>query len=294
MDKKIGYHISVLPECTSKNHPYRFDEDGVIMAKIPYTQHYDYHAMNVASYAILNMDKPNVFLAQIRWLVDNIDDDGAYRHNFKFPFYDFEVPWIGGLNQGLAISALVRAYQKYDKKTYLDIARKAFECLSRDIEEDGCIFTDDNNFKWIEEYPVHPLPHILNGFIYALFAINDLYKETKSKKVLRLWEDGMLTLSSNIKRYDMGYWSRYSILDKQPATMYYHKIHIEQLHAISLTKNTLYRALFVEYADKWQNNLESTMNRLMAKLMRNIIIIKKHGLIGSYNRYNERKRWLID
>ena len=65
----------------------KLDENSVIMSRIPYTTEYDYHVTAIASYAINNEEKPEIFNSQIKWLIENIDKDGAYRHKFKFSYY---------------------------------------------------------------------------------------------------------------------------------------------------------------------------------------------------------------
>ncbi|MCK5260578.1 MAG: hypothetical protein KAJ44_00180 [Thermoplasmatales archaeon] len=284
----MNYHIDVLPFSISKNHPYKFDKNGVILSKIPYTQEYHYHTTSIASYAIKNSDNPKIFDPQIRWLVNNIDQDGAYRQNFTFPhYYNFPKPWIGGLCQGLAISALIKAYKKYDKKTYLDTAKKAFNCLNRDIEDEGCIFTDRKGEVWIEEYPV--CPHILNGFIYALFGIYDLYKETKNKEIKNLFDGSIQTITTNLKNYDMGFWSLYDLAEKLPATEFYHTIHIKQLNALyKITGNEILQ----KYGTHWKNAANNSRYRSKANRTRTMSIVKKHGIIDSIKRYYQRRQWL--
>jgi len=113
-------------------------------------------------------------------LVDNIKKDGTYKHNFVFPFYDnFPKPWVGGLAQGLAISALVQANN-------VEVAEKAFNGL-----QNNCIHVDGLGNTWIEEYPLAPPVKILNGFIYALFGVYDLYKKTGNEEAEELWKKGL-------------------------------------------------------------------------------------------------------
>ena len=284
----MNYYIDVLPFAISKNHPYKFDKNGVILSKIPYTQEHHYHTTSIASYAIKNIDEPKIFDLQIKWLVNNIDKDGAYRHNFTFPYYDnFPQPWTGGLCQGLAISALIKAYKKYDKTIYLSTAKKAFNCLNRDVADDGCVFTDSKEHVWIEEYPM--CPHILNGFIYALFGIYDLYDETKNKKIKNLFDGCIKTITANLKKYDLGFWSLYDLAGKLPATEFYHMVHIKQLHALyKMTGNELME----EYSIRWKNASNNSYHHFKARIKRNILRIKKHGINGIVMRYNQRRRWM--
>jgi len=280
-----SYHIDTLPFSIQKGHPNKFDTDGVILSKIPYTQNYNYHVTAISSYAICNIEDKKKFSPQIKWLINNINDNGAYIHNFTLPFYEnFPKKWIGGLAQGLAISALIRAYRKTNDKNYLITAKSAFKCL-----KNNCIYVDEFGDKWIEEYPIHPPLHILNGYIYAAFGIYDLLEEIKDKNVEKIWQETIETLIKNISKYDIGYWSYYSLKDSMPSTEFYHRIHIKQLNKL----NQIYpNDELKKYADKWKHNLDASFNKLRVGFDRNYKIIKHFGLRKAYNKYFLRKKWL--
>jgi len=268
----MNYHIDILPGDISKGSPHRFDENGVIMTKIPYTQEYHYHATAIASYAISNEDSNN-----IKWLVKNIDSEGAYKHRFILPFYEnFPTDWIGGLAQGLAISALVRAGET---KT----AEKAFKCLQK-----CCLYTNKSNYTWIEEYPLERPQYILNGFIYALFGVYDLFKITGNKKAKELFDSCIRTLQTHLGEYDLQGWSKYDLESGIPATPFYHNIHVKQLEALhNITDDG---NEFFEYYKRWSNyHLPCRISMKRAKFL-----IEKNGVIGCWRRYRQRKRWLSE
>ena len=276
-----SYHVDTLQSTISKNHPVQFDNQGVPKAKIPYTQNHEYHVTDIASYAIMNEDNTTIFNAQISWLIKNIEKDGAYRHHFQFPFYeDFPTPWVGGLAQGLAISALCLAYKKNNDLIFKKTAEKAFTGL-----KNNCIIIK-NGYTWIEEYPL--TLHILNGFIYATFGVYDLTTISKKKDATELFLQCIKTLEDHLEQYDLGYWSQYSLHDHMPATLFYHKVHIKQLHALyKITQ----KEIFLTYAHKWEQQIKKT-NQIKVNRIRFINHIKKHGIYGSYQRYKKRKRWM--
>lgn len=274
----MNYHIDILPFSVSKKHPFKFDKNGVILTKIPYTQEYHHHTTSIASCAIYYMDiDEKKAKAQINWLVNNILDNGGYNHHFKLPFYNFDIPWVGGLAQGLAISALIKANE-------IKTAEKAFKCLKNE-----CVFIDKFSNTWIEEYPTSPPTQILNGFIYALFGVYDLFTSTKNKEAEELWKRSLMTLKENLKRYDAGFWSKYSLHDNLLSTEFYHKVHIRQLKRL----NELHPHIeFENYAKKWEIDLHRILAKTRSGVKRNIAILKKKGFFESWNSYNKRKRWL--
>ena len=266
------YYVDVLPFSKEKGHPYKYDEAGVLLSKIPYTQEYHHHVTAIASYAIANDSQSSD--VGIKWLVNNMDDDGAYRHNFTFPFYyNFPKNWIGGLAQGLAISALVNADE-------VDAAEKAFLALHK-----HCRYRDKNNNIWIEEYPLDEPAHILNGFVYSLFGVFDLFITTKNKKARKLWEDGLKTLVKNIDRYDMDGWSKYDLAEEMPAQPFYHNVHVKQMAALfSITED----ATFFDYEQRWKNRkYTASLKHLCVQNA-----FDKYGIKGAFARNKERKRWL--
>jgi len=270
----MNYHIDMLPWDIPKKSPHKFDDAGVIMTKIPYTQEYHYHVTAVASQAISNDSK--TFTAPIKWLVDNIEEDGSYQHNFTFPFYyNFPRPWVGGLAQGLAISALVQAGK-------LETAEKAFKALV-----DNCTYKDKHNDLWIEEYPLDEPAFILNGFIYALFGVYDLFKATGNKEAKKIWDKGIKTLVRNLDRYHMEdyNWSKYDLFEELPAQPFYHDVHVKQMKALyELTNNQI----FLEYENKWKNaKFTNTLKQICVKHA-----FMKYGIKGAFARNKERKRWL--
>ena len=53
--------------------------------------------------------------------------------------------------------------------------------------------------------------HILNGFIWALWGIYDYWLLSSDKNIKILFDKYCDTLSNNIDRYDIGYWSLYEL-----------------------------------------------------------------------------------
>lgn len=248
----MKYYIDKLPFSIDKGHPFDMDQDGVLMSKIPYTQEFNYHATAIASYVIKTGDDAN-----LEWLIENMDADGSIYHAFVFPFYPMELGWVGGLAQGLTASALARSGERV-------LAKLA--CKSLEV---NCM-----QLGRIHEYPG---VEILNGWIYALFGLLDSGLDM-------LFHDSCAALADRLHLYDMGYWSLYGLYNNYPATEFYHRIHVNQLLKLSeITENKI----FSKYAIKWQNNA----CRRRAHLTKNYRVIRKNGVLGTYNKYKQMKEW---
>lgn len=277
------------------------DKNNVLLYKIPYTRRFNYYPTFIARYGLGNLEMfletgeekyKKYFFAQVNWLCNNLvykNGFAVWEHHYIFPYYQFDrIPWIHGLGQGLGMTALLKAYQLSGVNRYLEAAKKVYNSFEISIKKGGVKFVDDEGNVWLEEYAILPPPHILNGFITILFSINEFYQVTKDESAFEIWDKGINTLKNNLKRYDTGYWSLYDLLNKYPAPLMYHDMHVHQL-------GILYRItgekIFKDYELRWKNYMECKKNRMIAKFSRGIIHLRRHGIIGSAKRYIQRKRW---
>jgi len=303
--EKLGkYYIDMKNDVRRSSNPiYKTDKEGVLKYKIPYTNNFDYYPVFIAGYALgcfdfyIDTNKEeyaDVFMRQSEWLLNNItiqkENMGVWQHWYNLPYFNhYKIPWVHGMAQGLAISVLLRAYQLTNDKIYLETAKKAYGAFERDIEEGGVKYIDENGDIWLEEYAILPPPHILNGFIFALFGIYDFYRVTKSEKALKLWNICIKTLERNLPLYDRGYWSTYDLLRKYPATRSYHNLHIKQLKILYKLTG---KEFFNTYAKRWNKYLDNPIYGIMANLSRGKVHVKRYGIKECIRRYYQRVEWL--
>jgi len=209
------------------------------------------------------------FLAASDWLVANLQQNRhsvwVWNHHFDWEYRDtLKAPWYSGLAQGQGISLLVRAHRETGDSRYLDAVRRAFQSFHRTVGEGGVLFVDDRRDVWIEEYIVDPPTHILNGFIWAAWGVYDYFLATGDLDAKNLFEKVVQTLTNNLERYDLGFWSLYEQAGtrmKMVASSFYHQLHIVQLR-------TMYRLtggeVFQRYADRWELYAQSRAKRVAA------------------------------
>ena len=95
--------------------------------------------------------------------------------------------------------------------------------------------------------------------IFSLCGIYDYLRVFPEHPLAsEIFNTGLSTLQRIIPRYDMDYWSKYSLCEADfhpkidPATIGYHHLHIIQLELMfALTKQSIFR----EYAEKWKGNV---------------------------------------
>ena len=203
------------------------------------------------------------------WLLSNLDQNPqglwVWKHHFDWEYRDtLRAPWYSGLAQGQGISLLLRANLATGNTNYLDAARDAFKAFEKSVDEGGVGFVDARGDWWIEEYIVQPPTHILNGFIWALWGVYDMFLATGESPYRAVFDRGVRTLERNLERYDTGYWSLYEQSGtrlKMLASPFYHRLHIVQLNVMHrLTGAEVFR----RFAERWRDFLDSRSGRVRA------------------------------
>ena len=168
--------------------------------------------------------------------------------------------------QGQIISLFLRYGQFTNEiEKYTAISMKIFNYFYIPYEKGGVARYDKEGNFWLEEYPSPTPSFVLNGFVYTLFGIIDLYRVSNDEKVKKMMDDCLSTLKNSIHKYDAGYWAIYDQFLQERATKYYHKnIHIPLLEILyELTKEPL----FLKYKNKWEWQLNSAFCNSFVKLM---------------------------
>lgn len=252
-----------------------FDDKGVPM--IGWGNEACYYPTTIAQYGlILNerwrrdktltdyLEKMN---ACLKWFEANKED---FRNTFVWrqpkadSHYHLPPMWASAMTQGEVISFYLRMSQINDDKQLVETAMKAYDFMSFDISEGGVRRNDKDGNLWLEEYPTAQPSLVLNGFIYAVFGLYDLFRVTKSEAVKRDIDACIKTLKENIAKYDTGYWSLYDQMHKELVKYYYQKnVHTPQLEALyDLTGEEIFK----HYAAKWRGYV-SPFNFALVQIM---------------------------
>ena len=181
------------------------------------------------------------------WAVQAQDENGGWK---TFDHIYPDAPY-SAMAQGEGVSMLVRAYKESGREAYLEAAKKAFAFMLVPVEEGGvCISTEtDLVFK---EYM--PRPVVFNGWVFALWGVYDLMKQTGEPQVKAAYEKSLRTLERWLPEYDTGYWSRYD-REERIASPQYHKLMIDQMAVMyDLTGHEIfetYLGKFEKYRDSF-------------------------------------------
>lgn len=133
----------------------------------------------------------------------------AYDFDWREGRAYLKAPWVSAMAQGLALSALARAYSLAGGGELLALAQDAARVFEIDAAAGGVRVVEDGDVYY-EEYPTPPYPRILDGFAFALLGLYDLYKVGGDPKIERLFWAGAQTLAERIGQWDFaGCWSWY-------------------------------------------------------------------------------------
>jgi hypothetical protein len=199
-----------------------------------------------------------------RYLVERQRSDGVWPHTKPFPHtHRVEPPWCSGIAQGEGSSLLVRLHLETGEDRFAEVARRGLEPLSVPQAEGG-VCGELNGHPWPEEYPTTPESHVLNGAMFAMWGFRDVAVGLGDSHAGRGFEAGIDALVANLPRYDTGYWSLYWLYPRpirNPASSFYHALHISQLTAMEQLAN---RPELRPVRERWQRYADSAVCRSRA------------------------------
>ena len=100
--------------------------------------------------------------------------------------------------------------------------------------------------------------------MWALWGVFDYWLACSDPLAKEIFDRGVKTLTSNLARYDTGYWSLYEQSGtrlKMLASPFYHRLHIVQLRVMA---NLTGVRVFAETADRWEDYSKHRTNRTRA------------------------------
>ena len=273
-DELAGYYLDFS---TKAFYPYQFSDDGIPLfthgkeSKIEQPVVIAQYALGLSSLlAKDNFDNKELekkFINIANWFVKNreqVKNGVGWFIKTPYPHYGLNTPWISAMAQGEAISVITRAARISKVELYEQIAIDALVPFEYNVVDGGLV----NHFNSIPVYEELPTTSktmaVLNGFIFALFGLYDLYLLNKNKKALSLFNSGIESLLKLLPYYNFNFWSNYFLYDypkKYYSSYTYHILVTEQLKVLHILTN---ESLFNEYAIKWDEYSKSFIKKNIA------------------------------
>lgn len=251
---------------------FNFDKDGI--PRYPYPSGLYYNITFVCHFALYHHTlyvkfrrrrDLKIFLDVSNWILEHGQEtDDSFLFPYAFPHTHLSTPWISALGQGRILSVLARAYKLSGDERYLSVARKAMKPFEVAVSEGGVQARFPDGGIAFEEYPGREPNIVLNGFITSLVGLYDLGETGQEDQASKLFMQGILSLESNIHRYDLNYWSAYD-LTGYIASANYHLYHIMQFWALYEMTG---RETFKRYSSKWQGYRKGARFRVFFLLTR--------------------------
>jgi len=212
------------------------------------------------------------------WFIKNQDQiSGGFRNPVTRKISPFIKPlkpgWLSAMGQGQGISLLSRAfYHSGGNELYLNTAGAALKPFKVLSKNGGVLSEFMNLYPWYEEYPTVPPIFILNGFMYSLIGLYDLFSlapnnSQVSQEAYSLWKQGMTSLKNMLPFFDMGSRSAYDLrhvtltnIAPNIARWDYHATHINQLLLLTTLDNATVIQTTAKRWISYMNGIRSSHN----------------------------------
>lgn len=276
------YYVDTRPKHI---YPGKLDEEGIPLLEVE--GKYMYNFVTVAQFALGNYDKyydtkNEKYMEVVKkccdWFLKEVNEiePGYYGYFYEelHTEYPMDKKWISALAQGQVISVLARYYDYSRDEKYLEMAKKLLKAYSIKTENTGFL-TYLNGGAFFEEYPSKPSSFVLNGFIFAIWGVLDLYIVSGDEQAKKIYEMSLMTLRKNIHLYNINWlgWSRYDLYGfkiKNITSIFYHKLHINQLLAMyRITGDEEY----LKYSQKWEKGKKNIFKYFIATVYKVIFKI---------------------
>jgi len=160
---------------------------------------------------------------------------------YKLPSY-----WNSALTQSL-VSNLFLRLSAFSSDSWLKHAGLTMDLLA-ELPELRTISNSRGN--WFEEYPSRPPLHVLNGHMYTLICLFELWKSESDPSVFSLFTEGAQALIDRLPLFDCGGLSYYDGVRRILAKPYYQRLHVTLLRVLHAYTG---EARFSEFSTLWNN-----------------------------------------
>ncbi len=178
-----------------------------------------------------------------------------------------------GIFQGVVLSSVLRLARGRPDPRTTRVLDAAFERLVAPVASGGAL-AEMAEGPILEEYPLGPPIHVLNGGVYALFGLYDLADTIGHRGAAELAPRIETTFARIMRRFDTPIgWSKYAlaIADTAPlASVHYHQFHIQCLRVLHARTG---QAVFERFANRWAGTLESAWARVPAALIKSAQVL---------------------
>lgn len=255
-----------------------FDTDGVPMFNFRWGTHY--YPITIAQYALqhhaLYLVKDgnasfDIFINMADYFVKTQDEKGGWPSDFDHTFYkgrteSMKAPWYSAMAQGQVLSVLSRAYHLTREDKYKLAALKGLTIYTIPVELGGVLRKFENKYLFYEEYPTEPASYVLNGYIYSVIGLFDVFDTFNDNLSEKLYFEGIKTLKRVLSLYDLGNRTAYDLthysnecVPPNVARWGYHSTHVILMSALCCIEPN--EKMFQDVFERWVNYTKGIATR---------------------------------
>ena len=188
---------------------------------------------------------------RLRRLLDELSSLAVRRHRrfiaweYLFDFGGGSPPWMSGMAQATAITALTRGARRLDRPDYAVTAERALGAFETPPPVGVRVKGPLGGVHYLQ-YSFAPRLYIFNAFFQALIGLHDYGKLTGSARATGLFEQGEREARREVPYSDTGNWSRYSFRGAE-STREYHELLREILQSLGRRLGGIYCRYAIRY-----------------------------------------------
>jgi hypothetical protein len=253
-----------------------FDTNGLPM--VGYGNKAEYFCINLAQFAFAvhdvwwhdrnQVEYRNMLDTLLDWFESNkapAQKGVCWRIPFPNEKYGIPAGYPSAMAQGEIISFYTRMYQLTGRQELLNTAMEAFDFLQLEVNQGGVRRQDKQGLIWLEEFPLDSPSYVLNGFIYTLFGLVDLYRASNRQEVKLEIDRCLLSLKHYLPHFSLWYWPIYDLQRRELIMNYYlRNVYIPQMQALAGLFPD--EPLFAATAKRWQRQ-NNILNRCFVQIM---------------------------
>ena len=133
---------------------------------------------------------------------------GFLTWEYFFRFGGGSPPWTSGMSQGTALQAFSRSARLLGNPRYARYARATLGAFSR--WPGNGVRVNSSGGRHYLLYSFAPGLRVLNGHLQAIIGLHDHWQVSGSTRARALYQAGSRSAQRELRRYDLGNWSRYA------------------------------------------------------------------------------------
>lgn len=133
---------------------------------------------------------------------------GFLAWEYFFAFGGGSPPWTSGMSQGTALQAFSRSARLLGEPRYARYARATLGAFSR--WPGNGVRVNSSGGRHYLLYSFAPGLRVLNGHLQSIIGLHDHWQVSGSTRARDLYQAGSRSAQRELRRYDLGNWSRYA------------------------------------------------------------------------------------